>query len=83
MRYEVEFRPAARRDIERLAPDVARRIAEKIEAMREDLAGDVKRLKHFEPRYRLRVGDWRVLFEIDGSHAIIWRIRHRSEVYDR
>ncbi|MDB5333650.1 MAG: cytotoxic translational repressor of toxin-antitoxin stability system [Phycisphaerales bacterium] len=83
MRYEVEFRPSALRDIAGLSRDVAGRIIEKIEAMRVDLAGDVKRLKQFVPRYRLRVGDWRVLFEIDQSRVVIWRVRHRREVYDR
>jgi hypothetical protein len=34
----------------------ARRIVEKIKSMREDLAGDVKRLTNFTPEYRLRVG---------------------------
>ena len=36
-----------------------------IEAMSDDLKGDVKRLTNFTPEYRLRVGDYRVLFEVE------------------
>lgn len=49
--------------------------------MRSDLAGDVKRLKAFVPNYRLRVGDWRVLFEIEADTIVIHEIKHRSEAY--
>jgi mRNA interferase RelE/StbE len=82
MVYAVEFRPAALKDLAALSPDVSQRIVDKIEAMRTDLAGDVKRLKNFVPRYRLRVGDWRVLFEVSGALIVIWRVRHRRDVYD-
>jgi mRNA interferase RelE/StbE len=61
----------------------ARRILRKIEALRHDLAGNVKRLKAFMPDYRLRVGNWRVLFEVKGNSVIIHEIKHRSEAYDR
>ena len=64
MRYEVEFRSQAQRDMLALSPDISHRVMKKIEAMRNDLAGDVKRLVHYKPGYRLRVGDWRVLFEL-------------------
>lgn len=55
---------------------------EKIERMCDDLAGDVKRLINFTPEYRLRVGDYRVLFELEGSHIVIYRVLHRREAYD-
>ena len=60
---------------------MAQRIIEKIEALRSDLAGDVKRLTDFTPEYRLRVGDYRVLFEIEASQVIIYRVKHRSDAY--
>ena len=82
MKYTIEFKPAAIRDLRRLSPPVARRILAKIEAMRDNLAGDVKRLTQFTPGWRLRVGDWRVLFDVDGSVITIWRIVHRSAAYD-
>jgi mRNA interferase RelE/StbE len=65
-----------------LSPDVRRRILAKIEAMRDDLAGDVRRLTNFTPEYRLRVGDYRVLFEIEQQQQIVvYRVLHRSKAY--
>ena len=56
-------------------------IIKDIEAMSDDLTGDVKRLTNFTPEYRLRVGDYRVLFEIENKNIIVYRVRHRREVY--
>ncbi len=49
--------------------------------MGNDLKGDVKRLTNFTPEYRLRVGGYRVLFEVEEKTIIIYRIRHRREAY--
>jgi mRNA interferase RelE/StbE len=82
MRYTIEFRPRALRDLTRLSPQVQRRIEQKIQLLSNDMAGDVKRLVNFTPGYRLRVGDWRVLFQPQGSRLVVHRIVHRSEAYD-
>jgi len=39
--------------------------------MIDNLSGDVKRLSDSTPEYRLRVGDYRVLFEIEGNGIVI------------
>jgi mRNA interferase RelE/StbE len=41
----------------------------------------VKRLTNFTPEYRLRVADYRVLFELEGNRLIVYRVKHRREVY--
>ena len=82
MEYDVYYHGEARAALDRLSPEVARRILIKIGRMRHDLAGDVKRLKSFVPNYRLRVGDWRVLFEVKDSLVIIHDIKHRSQAYE-
>ena len=81
--YNVELRPAALKDLAQLSPEVAQRIVEKVEVLKNDLSGDVKRLRNFMPRFRLRVGDWRILFEVSGDIIQIWRVCHRRDVYDR
>lgn len=83
MKYTVGFKPKALRDLESLSPEIARRILAKIDLLRERLGGDVRRLTNFTPEYRLRVGDYRILFEIDGDQIVIYRIRHRRDVYRR
>ncbi len=82
MEYEIYYHTAAHAALMRMSPEVARRIAGKIDRMRHGLAGDVKRLKAFVPNYRLRVGDWRVLFEVKGNAIIIHDIKHRLQAYD-
>jgi mRNA interferase RelE/StbE len=49
--------------------------------MKIGLRGDVKRLTNFTPEYRLRVGNFRVLFEIEDKEIVIYRIVHRKDAY--
>lgn len=81
MKYDVQFKPRAVRDIEGLPSRVQGRVLARIEEMSEGLKGDVKRLTNFTPEYRLRIGNYRVLFEVEGETIIIYRIRHRREAY--
>lgn len=61
--------------------EVQSRVLSKIELMQNNLAGDVKRLTNYTPEYRLRVGDYRVLFEIEGDVLVIYRVKHRKDAY--
>ncbi len=81
MKYEIEFKPRAAKDLRVIDTIDARRILAKVRAMENDLAGDVKRLTNFEPQYRLRVGNYRVLFNIENDLITIYRIKHRREAY--
>jgi mRNA interferase RelE/StbE len=81
MIYPVRLKPRAIRDLADLPVALRRRILEKVENMRTDLRGDVKRLTNYTPEYRLRVSEYRVLFEIEDAAIIVYRIRHRREAY--
>ncbi|MBI4845082.1 MAG: type II toxin-antitoxin system RelE/ParE family toxin [Candidatus Omnitrophica bacterium] len=81
MKYTIEFKPRAVKDCRRIDKKLARIIFFKIESLSNNLQGDVKKLADFTPEYRLRVGDYRVLFEIEEDKIIIYRIRHRKEAY--
>lgn len=82
MKYEVALMPRAAKELKALTVVESRRIIAKLEALRDDLAGDVKRLTNFTPEYRLRVGDYRVLFEVSGSSVIVYRVLHRKDAYN-
>ena len=69
MIYQIEFKPRALKDLKAIKRNEARRIIEKIDALKNDLAGDVKRLTHFTPEYRLRAGSYRVLSEVKGAQG--------------
>ncbi|CAN5577760.1 hypothetical protein BH20ACI4_BH20ACI4_08750 [soil metagenome] len=81
MKYKIEFKPRAAKDLRTINAIDARRILSKVRAMENDLAGDIKRLTNIEPQYRLRVGNYRVLFSIENDLITIYRIKHRREAY--
>ena len=82
MKYDFEFKPRAVRELERLPKLQRRRMVAKIEQLADNLQGDVKRLTNFMPEYRLRVGDYRVLFAVDRSKIEIYRVCHRRDAYE-
>ena len=81
MEYEIEFKPKAIKDLDSLQQDDARRIVERIKRMRNNLEGNVKHLTNFTPEYRLRVGDFRVLFELARNRVTVYRIVNRRDAY--
>jgi len=81
MNYQIAFKPRALKDLARLREADKRRAVERIEGLQINLAGDVKKLTNFTPEYRLRVGDYRVLFEIVGSVVVVYRVLHRKDAY--
>lgn len=82
MSYTVELKPRAVKDMKNLQAQDASRIAEALERVQCGMAGDVKKLTNFTPEYRLRVGQFRVLFEVEGkARIVVYRIIHRREAY--
>jgi mRNA interferase RelE/StbE len=81
MIYQIEFKPRALKDLKLISSGDGPRIIDKINGLKNDLAGDIKRLTQFTPEYRLRVGSYRVLFELEGAKVVIYRVRHRRDAY--
>ncbi|MDG4560830.1 MAG: type II toxin-antitoxin system RelE/ParE family toxin [Candidatus Competibacter sp.] len=77
----LEFKPRAEKDLADLPKADQSRILQKIELLQNGLTGDIKRLTNFTPEYRLRVGDYRILFEILEGSIIVYRILHRRDAY--
>lgn len=81
MRYTVELKPRALKDLKGIPQEDQRRVTQKLELLETDLQGDVKKLSDFFPEYRLRVGPWRALFDLEGNRIVVYRILHRSRAY--
>jgi mRNA interferase RelE/StbE len=84
--YEVIIRPAAQRALRRADRPIQRRL---VNAM-TDLATDprphgAKALKDQHGLLRIRVGDYRVVYEVRDSELVVYVVTlgHRSKVYDR
>ena len=82
--YSISFARSARKELERLPDDVANRVLAKIEALAEipRPAGIIK-LHGQKNLWRLRVGDYRVVYSVDDSskEVDVSVIRHRRDVY--
>ena len=83
--YRLIIKPSAAKEFDRLTLSVASRIETKIAALAiEPRPPGVKRLKDREVLWRVRIGDWRVIYSIDDENRVveIIYIRHRSKAYD-
>ena len=85
MNWAVVFTDPARRDLKRLDRQVADRILAAIVRLAEAEQGDVKRLRSTGREWRLRVGDWRVIFTFEPSTQTlrVLRIAPRGRAYRR
>jgi len=70
----------AEKDIKSLEKFVAIHVVKKIREFADKEKGDIKKIKGKE-YYRLRVGDYRVLFEYVDKKVNILRVKHRSQIY--
>lgn len=84
MTRPVEWRPRATKDLEKLERPLRERIVSAIERLVESGEGDVRRLAASDPpEFRLRVGDWRVLFRSESAARtiVIIRVLPRDKAY--
>ena len=81
MKYQTFLKSKAIKDLKKISKEDAKKIAAKIKEMENDLYGDVRKLTKHTPEYRLRVGDWRILFEIEINKIVIYKIKHRKDAY--
>lgn len=81
MKYEIEFKPRSLKDCKKIPKEDLQRIFAGIEDLKDELKGDVKHLTNYSPEYRLRIGNYRILFELEDDKIVIYRMRHRQSVY--
>jgi mRNA interferase RelE/StbE len=82
--YEVEFATSAAKEFRSLPLEFRRRIAAAIDTLSEEpRPAGVRKLTGHRSLYRIRVGSYRVVYEIDDESKLIriTRVRHRREAY--
>lgn len=84
-RWSVEFERRADRDLERLDPQVRRRVLAAIGRLAEDPRSAALRKLKGRAESRLRVGDWRVIVELNlaARTIVIVRVLPRGRAYER
>ncbi len=82
MSYRIVFTNRAVKDIESLEPSIRRRIGEKLREYAENPFVYARKLS--DPKigtFRFRIGDYRVIFDIDGDTIVVLRVGHRKKIY--
>jgi mRNA interferase RelE/StbE len=83
--YAVDVKPAARKELEALPDNVLSRVVRRLESLSHTpRPAGCKKLKGYKDSWRIRVGDWRVVYIIDDTAKLVsvTRIAHRREVYE-
>ncbi len=87
MPWEIFLKASAEKEFRRLPREVQRRFANAFEALTEEPTRarpglDVKPLRGVKATWRLRVGDYRGIYEVEPGKVRFTRFGHRSNVYD-
>jgi mRNA interferase RelE/StbE len=80
MELTVEWTENAIRDLANLPADRRTQIVRRVEAWANGMASDVKKLAGSD-EFRLRIGDYRLIFTREGRHVTIERVFHRKDAY--
>jgi mRNA interferase RelE/StbE len=84
MLYQIEFTKSAIKQLNKLPKNIKERIDARIlDLATEPRPNGVKKLKGDENSYRIRVGDYRLIYEIYDDILLISvvRVGHRSKIY--
>lgn len=81
---QINIRRTAIKDLKKIDKQAKQRIHDKIMELQQfPNVSNIKKLTNFEPAYRIRVGDYRILFDVFESHIEIGRVLHRKDSYSR
>ena len=80
--YNIKWKEHALQNIEKLEYSIARRIIKKVDELSENpFSRDIKRLKGSND-FRLRGGDYRVIFSVESGVIQILKVGHRKNIYN-
>ena len=82
MSFELFISEEAREQLRNLPDDVRRNLGYRLQSFQENFSGDVKKLKGQTNLYRLRVGNHRLLFRLDGAKIEVYAVKQRKDAYE-
>lgn len=80
--YSLVISEEGREQLRALPKTLRRNIGQRLDALQIGLAGDVKKLTAREHKYRLRVGNYRILFRLEGAVIFVYAVKHRRDAYE-
>lgn len=79
---KIEIRKSAIKDLKQISEPFKTKIHNKVLELKDfPNIQNIKKLTSFEPAYRLRIGNYRILFDILDDTIIIGRVLHRQNSY--
>jgi len=81
-RYRIEFATSALEDLRSIPQREADQILRKVQRLENGLHGNIKRLQNADVGFRLRMGDYRVLFDVIGDKILVQKVGNRKDVYE-
>jgi mRNA interferase RelE/StbE len=81
MQYTVILTDEVKAKLRALPVDLRREIGHRLFLLEDDLTGDVKKLEGSKNDYRLRVGSYRVIFELEGRTVTVYDVGNRKNIY--
>lgn len=81
MRYELVISDEAREQLRSLPKALRQNIGRRLDLLQEDLTGNIKKLAAQERKYRLRVGRYRILFQLEGPVIFVYAVKFRRDAY--
>jgi mRNA interferase RelE/StbE len=81
MPYELEIKAEPMKFLRSLPVNERKQTGYRPNCLQRDFSGDVTKLRGSRNEYRLRVGDWRVLFELVGDQIVVYAIGDRKDIY--
>jgi len=80
--WTLTLKRSALDDLRRLPKDARGRAAMAVLELCDDpFRPNVEKLRGFSQTFRLRVGDYRILYEVSGGEVVILGVRDRKDVY--
>lgn len=82
--YRIQFLPSVLKDIRRLPQNVLTMLQTRIDGLAEDpFPQGVMPIKGYDKHYRIRIGQYRIVYAVETTIRIITviRIGHRKDVY--
>ncbi len=82
MSFAVEWTNYALKNLDEFELFLQKRIVRKVEEFANSgVFHGIKRVQGYEKMYRLRAGDYRVIFELNNNLIVILKIGHRKNIY--
>ena len=84
MNYHVKVKRSAAKALKKIPKADQKRIADKIDSLAEDVPNpDTTKMKGNNPFHRIRVGEYRIIYEIqeDVLLILVVKIGHRKDIY--